>query len=106
VAVLFEMFLRGTRYRLIRAKTAQSALRVAERVHPEVITLDVMIPFQDGWEIFRQLRANAATRAIPVVVCSILPEKEVALALGAADFLAKPVTRQSLIMTLDRCSPS
>jgi CheY-like chemotaxis protein len=106
LAQLFAEFLRGTRYRLVSAKTAQSALRLAEEVRPDVITLDVMMPFQDGWEIFRQLKTNTVTRAIPVIICSILPEKEVALALGATDFLAKPVTRQSLITTLDRWCPS
>lgn len=103
---LFDAYLQGTRYRLLRAKTAQGALRLAANAHPDIITLDVMMPFHDGWEVFRQLRANSATRAIPVVVCSILPEKELALALGAVDFLAKPVTRQNLVATLDRCLPS
>lgn len=103
---LFDAYLQSSRYHLVRAKTAQTALRLAEEVHPDIITLDVMMPFCDGWEVFRQLRANPATRMIPVVVCSILPEKDLALALGANDFLAKPVIRQSLISTLNRSLPS
>lgn len=103
LARLFDLYLQGTRYQVIRAKTAQSAIRAAEKHRPAVVTLDVMMPFHDGWEIFRQLRDNPQTREIPIVVCSILPERELALALGAADFLAKPVTRQSLLDTLDRC---
>jgi CheY-like chemotaxis protein len=103
LARLFGAYLEGTRYRIARAKTGQAALRLAEQSSVDVITLDVMMPFQDGWEVFRQLRANPATREIPVVVCSILPEKDLAFALGATDFLAKPVTRQTLITTLDRC---
>lgn len=102
---LFDLYLGSSRYRLVRAKTAQSALRLAEEVHPDIVTLDVMMPFCDGWEVFRQLRANPSTRTMPVVVCSILPEKDLALALGANDFLAKPVTRQSLVTTLNRCLP-
>lgn len=103
---LFDAYLKGTRYRLLRAKTAQGALRLAANAQPDIITLDVMMPFHDGWEVFRQLRENLATQTIPVIVCSILPEKDLALALGAVDFLAKPVTRQNLIATLDRCLPS
>jgi CheY-like chemotaxis protein len=103
LARLFDTYLQGTRYQVIRAKTGQGALRLAEKYRPDVVTLDVMMPFEDGWEIFRQLRENPRTKSIPIVVCSILPEKELALALGATDFLAKPVTRQSLIATLDRC---
>ncbi|MER3439355.1 MAG: hybrid sensor histidine kinase/response regulator, partial [Chloroflexota bacterium] len=85
LARLFDLYLQGTSYQVIRAKTAQSALRLAEKHRPDVVTLDVMMPFQDGWEIFRQLRENPLTRSIPIVVCSILPERELALALGAAD---------------------
>jgi CheY-like chemotaxis protein len=103
LARLFEVYLQGTRYNVIRAKTGASALRLAEKHRPDVITLDVMMPFQDGWEIFRQLRANPRTREIPIVVCSVLPEKDLAVALGATDFLAKPVTRDRLIATLDHC---
>jgi len=103
---LFDAYLQSSPYHLVRAKTAQTALRLAEEVRPDIVTLDVMMPFCDGWEIFRQLRANPVTRAIAVVVCSILPERDLALALGANDFLAKPVTRQSLITTLNRCLPA
>lgn len=103
---LFDAYLLESRYHLLRAKTAQTALRLAKEVHPDIITLDVMMPFCDGWEIFHRLRANPVTKQIPVVVCSILPEKDLALALGANDFLAKPVTRQNLITTLNRCLPS
>lgn len=103
LARLFELYLQGTHYRLIHAKTARRALQIADQGRPDVIVLDVMMPFQDGWEIYRQLQDNPATRTIPIVVCSILPEKELAFAKGAVDFLAKPVTAQSLIATLDRC---
>ncbi len=105
LAQLFELYLQGTRFRVARAKTGSAALRLASQGGVDVITLDVMMPFQDGWEIFRQLRANPATREIPIVVCSILPEKDLALALGAADFLAKPVTREALVRVLHRCCP-
>lgn len=103
---LFEAFLQSSRFHLIRAKTAQTALRLAEEARPDIVTLDVMMPFCDGWEVFRQLRARPATQTIPVIICSILPERDLALALGANDFLAKPVTRQSLITTLNRSLPA
>jgi CheY-like chemotaxis protein len=103
---LFEHYLQGTRYQVKRAKTGQTALRLAEQTEVDVITLDVMMPFQDGWEVFRRLRENALTSRIPVIVCSILPEKDLAFAVGATDFLAKPVNRRALIMALDRCCPT
>ncbi len=103
---LFEHYLRGTRYLVKRAKTGPTALRLAAQGDVDVVTLDVMMPFQDGWEILRQLRDNPTTRDIPVIVCSILPERDLAFAVGATDFLAKPVTRHALITALDRCCPA
>ena len=103
VARLFRLYLEGTRYRVIQARTAQTALATVGQARPDIIILDVMMPLQDGWEIFRQMRGNPATSNTPIIVCSILPEKDVALALGAADFLAKPVTANVLTATLDRC---
>ena len=105
VARLFELYLRGTIYRVVHAKTWRQALRLAEEVRPDVITLDVIMPSQDGWDILRQLKALPETSDTPVVVCSILPDRSLALAVGAADFLPKPVTQQSLLAALRRCQP-
>jgi CheY-like chemotaxis protein len=67
-----------------------------------VIILDVMMPDIDGWEILGRLRSHPSTSAIPVVVCTILAQEELALSLGASGFLLKPITRQALLEELDR----
>jgi CheY-like chemotaxis protein len=103
VVMLFQRYLRGAPYRVVQATSGQEAVRLGRELSPDVITLDVMLPSQDGWEILAQLRAYPQTRETPVIVCSVLPEREVALALGAADFLAKPITRTALLQALDRC---
>ena len=59
-----------------------------------------MMPTQDGWEILQALKAHAETSNIPVVVCSVLRERELALSLGAARFLAKPVSQRQLVDAL------
>ncbi len=100
VAKLFERYLRGTGFRLVQARTWQRALQLAEEARPDVITLDVMMPSLDGWDIFQRLKALPAARPIPVVVCSVLPEKPLALAMGASGFLPKPFTRRSLLAAL------
>jgi len=64
--------------------------------------LDVMLPGIDGWELLGQLREHPQTSCIPVVVCTILPQEPLALALGAAAFLRKPVSREALLSALDR----
>ena len=61
-----------------------------------------MMPERDGWALLGELRAHPETRGIPVVVCTILSQGELALALGAADFIRKPVGRMGLLSALDR----
>ena len=100
---LFERFLAGTSYRIVHAKTWQHAIQLIEEIHPDVITLDVMMPSLDGWDILHRLRSHPDGRDVPVLVCSILPEKAIALAMGAAGFLAKPVTRQALLDAVNHC---
>ncbi len=101
VVLLFRRYL-GQTYRLIQATTADEALALATEQHPSLITLDVMMPGLDGWQILERLRSNDVTKAIPVVVCSILPEPSLALALGAVAYLPKPINPLALRSTLDR----
>lgn len=100
---LFERYLAGGVSRVLRARTAQEAIELARMNHPDVITLDVMMPSQDGWEILQVLKNDEETQTIPVIVCSVLREQELALSLGASDFLAKPITQQALLRAVQRC---
>jgi CheY-like chemotaxis protein len=99
---LFRRFLTGSPVRLVQARTPRQAIKLAHELHPDVITLDVLMPSRDGWQILQDFRNDPVTRDIPVIVCSILPEKPLASYLGAVDFLAKPVTPQSLLAALNR----
>ena len=100
---LFERYLQRFGYRVVQAADGEGALQLARTVPPDVVALDLMIPDQDGWEILQRLQSCPETRDVPVVVCSALPEEELALSLGAAEFLAKPVSQQALVDALDRC---
>ena len=62
--------------------------------------LDLMLPGEDGWNVLQNLLNRPGTRRIPVIICSVLKQKELALSLGAAAFLAKPVTEQELLAAL------
>jgi CheY-like chemotaxis protein len=103
---LFGRYVERTNYRTVTARTGQRALVLAHESSPDVIVLDLMMPTQDGWEILQALKASPETRSIPVIVCSVLPERAVALALGVADFLDKPVSQDALLAALERCSHS
>ncbi|MBI2939662.1 MAG: response regulator [Chloroflexi bacterium] len=102
---LFRRYLAGTGYQLLSARTAAGALRLAAQARPDLIILDVLLPAQDGWEILGALQATPETRGIPIIMCSILPERALALALGVADYLPKPVSQQRLLETLARYAP-
>jgi CheY-like chemotaxis protein len=101
VVLLFRRYL-GQTYRLVQACTAEEALALAEELQPALITLDVMMPGLDGWQILARLRRHPRTAAIPVIVCSILPEPSLALALGAVGYLPKPINPLVLRALLDR----
>jgi CheY-like chemotaxis protein len=64
--------------------------------------MDVMLPGIDGWELLGRLREHPHMRAVPIIVCTILPQERMALALGAAAFIRKPASRETLLTALDQ----
>ncbi len=103
---LFGRYLSGTRYAFVGTRQPQEALALAARFKPRIIVLDVMLPDVDGWELLGHLREDPCTRGTPVLVCTILPEEHLALALGAAAFLRKPVSRAAFLAVLDALTES
>ncbi len=101
VGQLFQRFLLKNNYRFIMARNGADAIQMAKTLQPYAITLDVMIPDPDGWSVLQTLRNQLETRHIPVVVCTVLGTKELALSLGAAAFLEKPVTEEALLSALE-----
>ncbi len=99
---LYGRYLAGSRYRAAGALNADAGLGLVLESLPQAIVLDVMMPHKDGWTLLGQLREHPATAHIPVIVCSILPQEQLALALGAAEFLRKPVSREDLLAALGR----
>ena len=75
-----------------------------KELKPFVITLDIMLPQKDGWEVLQSLKANPETRDIPVIIHSIIENKELAFALGATDYLVKPVDKSILLEKLTELS--
>ncbi len=86
----------------VGAEDAEQGLALATELQPKAILLDVMMPNRDGWSLLGRLREHPRTEDIPVVVCTILSQRELALALGAAGFIRKPVIRADLLQLLDR----
>jgi PAS domain S-box-containing protein len=92
-------------YQVRTAANGRDALALARELRPRLITLDVMMPSMDGWSVLAALKAEPATRDIPVVMVSIVDDKQLGFALGAADYLTKPVDRDRLSAILARLAP-
>lgn len=92
----------GTRYHIAHEGWAQHVIEAIEKYAPDVIVLDIMLPDADGWELLSDLHHHSVYRSIPVIVCSVIREKNLALALGAARFLHKPVAYRDFIRALDQ----
>jgi CheY-like chemotaxis protein len=75
---------------------------MARDFHPRAITLDIMMPGMDGWDVLRALKADPAIADIPVVICSILDNRELGYSLGAVEYLVKPVSRQEVLAAIGR----
>ncbi len=99
---LLQRYTLGTRYRLVCTQDPDQIFKLAEKVSPQIIVLDVMMPRTDGWELLGRLRHHPLTSHVPIVVCTILAQEELALSLGASVFLQKPVTQQTFLSVLDR----
>ena len=87
-------------YRVISAANGVEALALARAHRPQAITLDVLMPQMDGWRVLKEFKADAELRDIPVIMVTVLNERGMAIPLGAADFMTKPVDRQRLAAIL------
>jgi CheY-like chemotaxis protein len=99
---LLQRYLTGTCYQFIGTRDPEQVVTIAEESAPQVIVMDIMLPGIEGWELLGRLRTHPKTRDVPIIVCTILPQEQLALSLGAAEFLRKPISREALLSALDR----
>jgi signal transduction histidine kinase/CheY-like chemotaxis protein len=105
VIYLLDENLRDSGYRVLGAGTGDEGLRQARELQPFAITLDIMLPRRDGWSVLHALKTDPATRDIPVIVLSIVDNRELGFRLGAVDYLLKPFDRDVILGTLGRLAP-
>ncbi len=99
---LLSLYLRKEGYDPVQHYQGPGVLDCAREIKPALITLDVMLPGQDGWEILQRLKSDPETMDIPVLIISALRNGELALSLGASDYMVKPVDRGALRSVLSR----
>jgi len=99
---LLSDYLKELGTEVVTASNGIEALRMAREWRPDIITLDLMMPGIDGWEVLQSLKADPELRSISVIVVSIVADKRRALNLGALDALTKPLDQKDLKMILDQ----
>jgi PAS domain S-box-containing protein len=99
---IIRRFLEKDGYNVVTAISGEAGLRLAHQLKPAAITLDVMMPDMDGWSVLRALKVDPVLQDIPVVMLSMIDDKSKGFALGATDYLTKPVDREQLHNALAR----
>lgn len=102
VIMLFRRYLSKQGYQVIGHTDSTTVLEKARQINPFAITLDVMMPEKDGWQVIQELKSNPATKDIPVIMCSIVADQDHGVSLGASDYLVKPIMENELVAALDR----
>ncbi len=102
---LIGRFLRREGFAVLTAANGEQAMRMVREQRPDVITLDVIMPGMDGWEVLRALKADSELEDIPVILMTITNDHNLGYALGAAEYLTKPVDWDRLGAVLDRMHP-
>src|SRR5690606_32692982 len=88
--------------RTVSANDGKTGLRLARELRPALILLDVLMPSVDGWAVLSRLKADPELGAIPVIMVSVAGDQAMGVALGASDYLVKPVERESLARALEK----
>jgi PAS domain S-box-containing protein len=91
-------------FRAVTVGTGAEAIRAARDIHPDVITMDVLMPGKTGWQTLEELKQSPATASIPVIIVSVVEERKKGLSIGAADYLVKPVSKENLLEAIRRAT--
>ena len=97
IANLIRIHLEREGYSVQIASRGDEALRLAQEIQPGLITLDIRLPDMDGFAVLERLKRDPQTADIPVIVVSIVPDREKGLQLGAVDYLDKPINEEQLL---------
>ena len=93
-------------YRVVEAVDGQSGLKMVRELLPDLITLDVLMPGMDGWAVLAELKADPALAAIPVILQTITEDRNMGFALGASEYLTKPIERKRLAALVKKYVPT
>ncbi len=101
-AELLRRYIESAGYRVEIAHDGAEAIEKAKEFHPNVITLDLLLPVKDGWQVMKELKRHPLCKHIPIIIVSIIDEKNLGFSLGAVDYFVKPVSKDELLAAMDR----
>jgi PAS domain S-box-containing protein len=99
---MVRRLLANAAYRTVFARSGEEGIQMARKQRPTAITLDALMPVMDGWAVLSFLKADAELASIPVIMLTIVDDRNLAYSLGADEFLTKPIDRERLISALAR----
>ena len=99
---MMRRFLSKEGFRVETASGGEEGLQLARELHPQAVTLDVLMPGMDGWTVLTTLKTDPDLADIPVIMLTIVDDKNMGYALGASDYLTKPIDRERLIAILQQ----
>ncbi len=97
---LMKYYLEREGYSVVFASNGDDAIELAKLHKPKVITLDILLPHKDGWEILTDLRSDPETETIPVIIVSMLDNKDLGYSFEADDYFVKPVDKEKLLLRI------
>jgi len=100
VLELFQQCLSDDGYQVLCADNGDDGLKIAKEQQPTAITLDVQMPLKDGWSVLQELKADQATKDIPVLMATMMDNKALGMKLGAVEYLEKPIVPEHLLQSI------
>lgn len=99
---LLKRYVEKENWTIAFASNGQTGLKLARELKPQVICLDILMPSMDGWRVLESIKSDPELNHIPVIIWSMTNDKQLGYALGASEFLVKPVSRDALVHVIDK----
>jgi CheY-like chemotaxis protein len=99
---LYKRYLRTHGFQVIAITNPTNIVEEIKNINPYAITLDIMMPSKDGWQVIEEIKSDPQTAHIPVIICSIVEDRDRAYQLGAVDYLVKPILEDEMVDALKR----
>jgi PAS domain S-box-containing protein len=99
---LIQLYLEEAGYRTEIARDGAEGIEKAKQLKPSIITLDMIMPIKDGWQVLKELKRHPICKDIPIIIISITDEKKLGFSMGAVDYFVKPVNKDELLNAISK----